>query len=143
MTTNPELSLIQKLSETRQALEAERESLLARVAGIDEALGAPTPKSQQKPAKGPKDIRTPRQGGIKEAVIAAVTRSPALTIREIQESLAEHPAKSVENMVRSLAAAGKLRKDESSPRKFSVPVTTPTNGKANGAHRSNGVPASA
>jgi len=126
MTTNtnikPEVSLIEQLTQVREALTAERESLLERVASIDAALAVtPSAKPTKSPQKGTNNIRTPKAGGLKEAVLTAVTGS-ALTVKEIQTLLSEHSPKSVESVVHSLASGGQLTKDTSSPKKFSLPV---------------------
>jgi len=142
INTKPESSLIEQLTQVREALTAERESLLERVASIDQALGAvPSAKPQQKPVKGTKTIGTPRAGGIKEAVVIAITGTSGLTIREIQELLSEHPAKSVESVVHSLASAGTLTKDTSSPKKFSLASAPELKSKSNGAPKSVGATA--
>jgi hypothetical protein len=141
--TKPEVSLIEQLTQIRQSLQEERENLLERVATIDQALAVtPSPKPAQKPTnKGPNLLRTPRSGGIKEAVLVAVTGTPGLTIREIQTLLSEHPAKSVESVVHSLASAGTLAKDGSSPRKFSLAAVTEPKAKSNAAAKAVGATA--
>jgi hypothetical protein len=130
---NPETDLIAQLTSVRQALTDERESLLARVAVIEAALGV-TPAAA--PAKARKVApKTPKAGGIREAITAVVSARPNLTIKEIQAAV-DHPASSVEATVRAMASAGKLSKDESSLKKFSLPVAAPVsptvNGKSNG-----------
>ncbi len=130
----PETDLISQLTTIRQALSEEREGLLARVAVIDEALAAGAPSPAKPTAKAPKAT------GIREAITSLVTRRPGQTIRELQEALPEHPPKTVENTVRAMASAGQLSKDDSTPRKFTLPPA-PSNVKA--APKANGVSASA
>jgi len=115
---NPELDLISQLTQVRQALTQERETLLARVAVIDEALGTPAPPKTQK--RNPKNPAAPKPGGLKESILSVVEQQPGLTIKEIQ-SLVSAPEKSVEATVHSLASGGQLVKDGSTPRKFSLP----------------------
>ncbi len=117
--SKPEIPLIEQLNQVRQALQDERQSLLNRVATIDQALAVTPSAKPQKPAKSPNIIRTPKSGGIREAVLSAITGTSGLTMKEIQTLLSEHPAKSVESVVHSLSSAGTLAKD-GSPRKFSI-----------------------
>jgi hypothetical protein len=133
MTTNPESPLIQKLAEVRQALQAEREALLARVSAIDEALAVGMPASTvpktAKPAKAaPKEAKPPRATGVREAIIGALNGKPGLTIKQLQEALPEYPAKTVESTTHVMASSGLLAKDGSSPKRFSLPVAPKTNG---------------
>jgi len=124
---NPELDLISQLTQVRQQLTQERETLLARVAVIDEALGTKeTPTKTQK--RNPKIAAASKPGGLKELILTAVEGSTGLTIKEIQSLVSEAPAKSVEATVHSLASGGQLAKDTSTPRKFSIPKIAKTNG---------------
>lgn len=114
----PEADLIQQLTGIRQALQAEKEALLARVTTIDEALGA---KPLAKPVKGVHSMNTPKTSkgpGIREGVLTAV--STPMTMKEIQTLLSEHSPKSVESVVHGLVSAGQVSKDNSSPKKFSL-----------------------
>jgi len=131
----PEVSLIEQLTQVREALTAERESLLERVASIDAALAVtPSTKPAQKAAKGPSNIRTPKTTGIRDAVLLVVAGSPNSTIKQIQESLGEHSPKSVESVVHALVSSGNLVKDGSTPRKFSLPAQPqPEPKKTNGS----------
>ena len=116
--------LVQQLSDVRQALQDERTRLVERIATIDQALAVSpsVPRTVQKP-------KTPKPAtGIRQAIGAVLASSPNLTIRQIQEATREHPPKSVEATVRAMASEGKLAKDESSPKKFSLP--TKANGKS-------------
>jgi hypothetical protein len=66
-----------------------------------------------------------------------------MTIKEVQERLEEHSPKSVESVVHTLASAGQLLKDNSSPRRFTLPaqpaeVKSKSNGKSAGAAVQNG-----
>lgn len=124
---NPELDLISQLTQVRQQLTQERETLLARVAVIDEALGTTSaaPKIQK---RSPKVPGTTKSGGLKELILTAVEGSAGLTIKEIQSLVSEAPAKSVEATVHSLASGGQLTKDSSTPRKFSLPKTPKSSG---------------
>ena len=97
--------------------DAERHKrVLEEVERINRALGFDPAKATA--AKTPKVSRTP---GIGEAVVKFVGGRPWSTIREIQAAFPEHPAPSVESTVRNLAAASKLQKDDSNPRKFALP----------------------
>jgi len=125
MTTNPETPLIQKLAETRLALEAEREALLARVAAIDEALAVGTVSTAPKAVKSVKPTKESKASkpGLREAITGSlVGKSGGLTIRQIQEALPTHPPKSIESLTHTMATAGKLAKDNSSPKRFSLPA---------------------
>lgn len=117
---NPELDLISQLTQVRQQLTQERETLLARVAVIDEALGTPSPTTKTQ-KRNPKNPATPKPGGLKESILSVVEQQPGLTIKEIQSLVSDAPAKSVEATVHSLASGGQLVKDGSTPRKFSIP----------------------
>jgi|SRR6185369_9503053 len=123
---NPELDLISQLTQVRQQLTQERETLLARVQVIDEALGTPTPTAKTQ-KRNPKNPATPKPGGLKESILSAVEQQPGLTIKEIQ-SLVSAPEKSVEATVHNLASGGQLVKDSSTPRKFSLPKVGKSNG---------------
>ena len=123
---NPELDLISQLTQVRQQLTQERETLLARVQVIDEALGTPAPPKTQK--RNPKNPAAPKPGGLKESILSVVEQQPGLTIKEIQSLVSDAPAKSVEATVHSLASGGQLIKDGSTPRKFSLPKVPKQNG---------------
>lgn len=105
-----------KLEAETAKLQAERARLVARLAEIDAELGG-----EAKPART-------RTKGVSEAVLAFVTAHPLSTIKQVQEGLPELPAPAVESAVRGLAGKGTLIKDESTPRKFSVPTPKPSNG---------------
>jgi hypothetical protein len=124
--TNPEINLIQKLSEVRQALEPERKALLTRVAAIEQALAVGMVLASPKGNKPtPKPSKVQRPGGIREAIMATVVGTPGMTIRQIQESLPDHPPKSIESVTHTMATAGILAKEGSSPKRFRLaPVAT-------------------
>lgn len=105
-----------RLEQETSKLQAERAQLVARLAQIDSELGGEAPK-----------VKT-RAKGVSEAVVAFVAAHPASTIKQVQEGLPDVPAAAVEGAVRSLAQKGTLTKDESTPRKFSVPAPEEKNG---------------
>lgn len=113
-----------KLEAETSKLQAERARLVARLAQIDAELGG-----------DPKPVKA-RAKGVSEAVLAFVTANPASTIREVQAGLPDLPASSVETNIRAMAAKGTLKKDESVPRRFSVPAPAsppaPTKVSSNG-----------
>jgi hypothetical protein len=126
---NPELDLITQLTQVREALTQEREALIARVAVIDDALG--TPAAATKPTKRtPKTAAASKPGGLKESILTAVEGTPGLTIKEIQLLVSEGSPKSVEAIVHGLASEGRLTKDGSTPRKFSMPKAVKSSGAA-------------
>jgi len=112
----PEATLIQQLQAARLALQTERESLVARIANIDEALGLQPAKPSLKGAKAPKTTKTP---SIKESVLLAIDVGGAMTIREVQTLLNDASPKSIEAVMHSLVSSGHLAKDASTPRRFS------------------------
>lgn len=71
-----------------------------------------------------KPVRT-RAKGVSEAVVAFVTSHPGSTIRDVQAGLPELPGPAVEAAVRALAGKGTFTKDDSTPRRFSLPVAAP------------------
>jgi hypothetical protein len=127
--TTVETDLIAQLTIIRDALTDERASLVARIATIDEALGA-------QPGAAPKKAtRAHGTGTLKAGVLAALEATPASTIREIALVCPEDSVKSIESTLQGLVASGQVTKDASTPRKFSLatPTTTPTTTKGNGA----------
>jgi hypothetical protein len=119
--TNPEISLIQKLSEVRQALEGERQELLARVAVIEQALAVAAPTKVTKPHT--KEPKGQRAGGIREAVLTSLVGKTGTTIRQLQDMLPDHSPKSVESVTHGLASAGLLKKEGTNPKRFSLVAT--------------------
>jgi hypothetical protein len=133
----PETALIQQLCDAMQALQDERDALLARVDTINQALGLIQTQQPKPPAKEPKGSKSPKSSGMKEAVLIAVTGTQGLTIKEIQGLLPEHPGKSLEATIHSLASTGQLVKDGSTPRRFSLPAPE-AKAKTNGAAKTAG-----
>src|SRR6478609_6617541 len=135
--TKPETALIEQLCNAMQALQDERDALLARVDTINKALGLIQGQAPKTAAKEPKGSKAPKGTGLKEAVLVAVTGTAGLTIKEIQTLVSEGSPKSVEATVHSLASAGQLVKDGSTPRKFSLLVPE-QKAKTNGAAKTAG-----
>ncbi len=133
MSTKPEVALIDQLNQARQALQEERESLVARIATIDEALGVQPQKAAKKEPKGSKKPKA----GIKEAVLTILGAGGPLTIKQVQDTIGPDASpKSVEAVMHGLVTSGHLIKDASMPRKFSL-ISKKTNGaKTNGASAS-------
>lgn len=104
-----------RLEAETNKLQAERAKLVARLAEIDAELGG----GEAAPAKV-------RARGVNVAVTAFIAQHPGSTIKEVQAGLPELPASSVETNIRAMAAKGALMKDDSTPRKFSVPTPEPT-----------------
>jgi hypothetical protein len=134
-------TLTAQLANVQNALRRERHSLMARVALIDQALGT----QPIKPAKAPKAPRAPRAGSVPDAIVASfVAFGPGykLTIREIQKELPSLPPKTVEATVRTMAADGRLAKDDQTPRHFWTPVDSselsPTPARSPGETKNNG-----
>lgn len=111
----PEAELITQLGDIRRTLTEERERLLQRVATIDEALAAPA--AAQLP-NSPKATRTREGPGTKEAILAVLTKP--MTVKEVVALLPAQAPKSVEAVLHGLATAGKVAKDNSTPKKFSA-----------------------
>lgn len=116
----PEVDLVQQLADIRSKLTEERRALLERVDVINKALGF----DPQTATAAPKP-RAPRRPGVGADVIDFLKQHPASTIKAIQEGLSQHPAASVESTVRSLAAGGKISKDDQTPRHFSARADSP------------------
>lgn len=99
-----------KLEEATSKFQTERAQLVRRLAEIDAELGG-----EVKPVK-------PRAKGIGQQVVGFITDHPGSTIRQVQAGLPDLPPSSVETNIRAMAGKGTLVKDDSNPRKFSVPA---------------------
>jgi len=121
------MNQIEQFTQARTALLQLRQSLVDQIAEIDAALANSLTKPKPKEPSGSKQPKA----GIKENIITAVEGTAGLTIKEIQTLVSTASAKSVEATVHQMASEGRLLKDTSTPRKFSLP-------KTNGATKTNG-----